>query len=340
MDNIERISKYISKKIAAKEKLPDFFSLVRYIKQNNDVIGIEDETLRFSQIPHLKFTEGEIAGITLLNDKTALVNVYFFGLFGPNSPMPLEFTNFVLRRSLSYYDQCLAKFIDIINNRFIKLYYMSWRISNQAVSEDEVDGNFTLAMKSFSGYMDQVDTQSIALPKRLQLGFVDLFSYNCRNIDGLEQLLCKFFKLPFKISNNITTRHSIPKEFLSRLGQNESHLGKNIQLGSRYLSNTKRILISIGPLDLKQCFRFLPGGIGFLQIIELIKMYVPRPIKHSLCLILNKDSNIKTSLNGKSALGINVWLSSNACFSPELKITINSYNWAKKLHEGSYSVKN
>ena len=64
---------------------------------------------------------------------------YFFGLLGVNGPMPLEFTDYVFQRSHNYYDQTWRRFLDIINHRFLTLFYRAWAENEQAVSFDRAD---------------------------------------------------------------------------------------------------------------------------------------------------------------------------------------------------------
>ena len=148
MDDIRFLVKDIKKRIEKKQSLPDFFTLLRYIESKYPkktklgyALNYEDEIIRFSQVPHLKFAESEIADIDIKDDKV-LLKVYFFGLLGPNSVMPLEFTNFVMNRSFNHQDKGIQSFLDIINHRMISLYYKAKSVNNQTLSFSKEEDNF------------------------------------------------------------------------------------------------------------------------------------------------------------------------------------------------------
>ncbi|WP_281527034.1 hypothetical protein, partial [Campylobacter avium] len=60
----------------------------------------------------------------------------------------------------------------------------------------------------------------------------------------------------------------------------------------------------------------------------LINMYLSKPIEYIIKFRLKKDSDVKSYLDAKSALGVNSWLSSK---NAELDIQINAFNWALKM---------
>ncbi|EES89202.1 type VI secretion system baseplate subunit TssG [Helicobacter canadensis] len=344
MDNIGKLSRNFAKKSANREKVPDFFTIVRYIENNNlskSKVGkapnIQSEIVRFSQLPHLKFPENEIANISVING-VPLVTVYFFGLLGPNAPMPLEFTDFVLKRTLSYYDLSLQRFLDIIHNRMLALYYRAWALSNQAVSEDRENQIYTKIISAFSGNSEFIyKNPKNSIPRDTQMAYVHFLSKRTRGRDGLEKILSNFFHIPFKVIPYVNTRHMIPKEFLYQLGSDKkSILGVNIQIGSHYFSNTKKIILEVGEISLDECKKMLPGSVGFKRLRQLVNLYVNKPLRYGIRFIIKKNSDFRGYLTGKNALGINMWLVSKNCKTPESVIVVNAFNWSKKIHNDSY----
>ena len=123
---------------------PDFFYLVRLIenlKSQNPKIGFakepKDEAVRFGQMPYLNFPATTIHSITEKHDngEDALILVYFLGLLGGNGPMPLSTTEYVYGRAKHHYDNSLRRFLDIINHRYIELFY-------RAFAQNELSVNF------------------------------------------------------------------------------------------------------------------------------------------------------------------------------------------------------
>ncbi|WP_273402693.1 type VI secretion system baseplate subunit TssG [Campylobacter avium] len=336
MDDIRFLVKDIKKRIEKKQSLPDFFTLLRYIESKYPkktklgyALNYEDEIIRFSQVPHLKFAESEIADIDIKDDKV-LLKVYFFGLLGPNSVMPLEFTNFVMNRSLNHQDKGIQSFLDIINHRMLSLYYKAKSVNNQTLSFSKEEDNFYDMISSFCANTQNLhrDKKHI-LPYDTQITYAHFLSKKIRSKDGLEKILSTFFKLPFRILTHINTKSSIPKEFLCVLSNPKSAiLGKNTQIGKHYFSKNKRIILELDQISLKDYKNFIPRSLGFLRLIALINMYLSKPIEYIIKFRLKKDSDVKSYLDAKSALGVNSWLSSK---NAELDIQINAFNWALKM---------
>ena len=254
MDDIRFLVKDIKKRIEKKQSLPDFFTLLRYIESKYPkktklgyALNYEDEIIRFSQVPHLKF----------------------FGLLGPNSVMPLEFTNFVMNRSFNHQDKGIQSFLDIINHRMLSLYYKAKSVNNQTLSFSKEEDNFYDMISSFCANTQNLhrDKKHI-LPYDTQITYAHFLSKKIRSKDGLEKILSTFFKLPFRILTHINTKSSIPKEFLCVLSNPKSAiLGKNTQIGKHYFSKNKRIILELDQISLKDYKNFIPRSLGFLRLI-------------------------------------------------------------------------
>jgi type VI secretion system protein ImpH len=54
------------------------------------------------------------------------IEVRFFGLFGPNGPLPLHLTEYARNRALHNADPTLVRFADIFHHRLLLLFYRAW----------------------------------------------------------------------------------------------------------------------------------------------------------------------------------------------------------------------
>jgi len=135
MDDVKKYIKNLSQQLTTGTTEPDFFELVRRFEQRTPYrmrVGYaqtpEEEILRFGQIPYLKFPENTIHSIEGSSQPgaLALLSVYFFGLCGVNGPLPLEFTSIAFQRACNYYDRSMMRFLDLINHRFLTLFYRAW----------------------------------------------------------------------------------------------------------------------------------------------------------------------------------------------------------------------
>jgi predicted component of type VI protein secretion system len=56
------------------------------------------------------------------------LGVRFFGLTGPQGPMPLHFTEYVRERARNHGDPTLARFLDLFHHRLLSLFYRAWAL--------------------------------------------------------------------------------------------------------------------------------------------------------------------------------------------------------------------
>jgi hypothetical protein len=113
--------------------------------------------------------------------------VHFFGLFGPNGPLPLHLTDYARRRALGQKDPVadvvsqmqgkaakkeqaalpsgrkdttLSAFLDIFHHRLVSLFFRAWACQQQTVDFDRTeDQRFPLYLGSFLGLANEADGQ-------------------------------------------------------------------------------------------------------------------------------------------------------------------------------------
>lgn len=327
-----------------KEEL-DFFELVRRLEQVHSSLprvgfsnNTSQETLRFGQQPYLNFPESTVAEIAESSSgASALIFVYFMGLTGVNGPMPLEFTNYVFQRAHNHYDMTWRRFLDIINHKMISLFYRAWASMEQAVCFDRRDDDsISHILKGICGLSALEKQADDGMPYAgIHYGQYMVVAPKSRN--GIENILNDYFSLPLKIRGNIQEFYDIPHEFRCRLGRQEtSQIGKNAQIGSRFLSRTKKFIIEIGTIDFNNYISLLPGKSGFNHLISLVNMYLDRPLQYDIVFHIEGKSVPRTCLNGTQSLGRSVWLASKRHKFGVEKLRIGASRMVAKEHLESY----
>lgn len=333
MDDVKKLIKKSSKNLKSGNSEPNFFELVRRFENINrgmPRVGKaqlpNNELIRFGQSPYLKFPETSISEIDTfsLNHNIPIIYVYFFGLLGVNGPMPLEFTDYVFQRTHNNYDNSLRRFLDIIHHRMLSLFYRAWTLSEQAVNfdrkEDDLIGSI---ISSLSGNIEDITPKT--LPDYTLQSYGRFFSLNKKTADNLAEILSSFFNLPIKIIERVESSHDIPNKFKCLLGNKEtSIIGKNAQIGSKYYSNTQKFVIEIGPIDIELCRKMLPISDNFQKLINLINMYVDKPLEYDVKFVLKKGSNITCKLDGRYSLGRGMWAASNKYINKDVVVNISA----------------
>ena len=64
---------------------------------------------------------------------------FFFGLFGPNGPLPLHLSEYAKDRERLYHDSTFRAFADIFHHRMMSLFYRAWADAQPTVAMDRPD---------------------------------------------------------------------------------------------------------------------------------------------------------------------------------------------------------
>ena len=337
MEGIKKTARYYQRLQKNGRFEPDFFEFVRRIEQHSDQrnvgksSGFQQEAVRFGQIPYLHFPESSIGSIQ--EKEHLLLLVYFMGLTGVNGPLPLEHTSFIYQRSHNYYDYSVQRFNDIINHRFIGLFYRAWKANEQSVGLDKKDGGLITAMISALGGNPSGNP---ALPEFTAAAWSGLCAPQYRSRDGLQELLRGFFRLPLEIHEKEISVHDIPAEYRARLGKSNTTLGHDIQLGGNFYSCTHKFTISTGVVTYAEGAKFLPGNPGFEQLTGLVRHYLDKVLDYDLCINIKTNSLPAPELNGSLQLGRNIWLKNNSGHSVT-QLKIGASRLAESRHRRSQS---
>lgn len=80
------------------------------------------EKFRLGQTPALTFAPREIASVSWQEGRLH-VSLYSLGLWGPNGPLPLHYTELARNRTESYRDPTLTCFTDLFHHRWLTQFY-------------------------------------------------------------------------------------------------------------------------------------------------------------------------------------------------------------------------
>jgi type VI secretion system protein ImpH len=290
MEDVRNSVKKASQRLKSGTGTPDFWGLVRKLenaKSDGPRLGHGknpgEENVRFGQAPFLNFPATDIAEIVEGGKRAgvdATIIVYFFGLLGVNGPMPLEFTNYVFRRSHNYFDNAWRRFLDILHHRFLSLYYRAYAANQQAMSFDRKDDDpISGIIKGLAGlppgqgFGERQD--------RIALNSAQHFSFLAKNRWGLEDVLRQTFDFKLEVREFIPATYDISPEDYAILGKG-STLGLNLQIGRTRMSVTGKFEIHIGPLSFDEYLQFMTSRSGFTLLTDTVNLYLDRPLDYSV----------------------------------------------------------
>jgi type VI secretion system protein ImpH len=302
----------------------DFFELLRRLERQGRLFGHSgrpaQEPARLDQHVRLGFSPRDVVQFTPEEEnRSARVMVANFGLLGPEGPMPLHVTRWVMDRLSQRWfagqeaketsDTTFLDFVNVLQHRLTALFYRAWADATPAVQIERADGDRLLAMlRSMAG---------IGLPGTRDSRSADLDPVKVHQAaslaiqrDGAERLtqfLAEAFNVPVRLREFVAAWLSVPLPLQTRIGAAHAGLGRGATIGPRGFSRQSRIEIRIGPIDLKTYMSFLPGS-GRLHLFgRAVRDLIGEGLDVDLRVVLSRRE-VPSACIGKSQLGRTAWL--------------------------------
>lgn len=311
----------------------DFFALLRRIEAlHPDAPRIgraprpSQEALRLGQEPELDFAPAALASFGRPSAHAAAprLGVRFFGLLGPQGPMPLHFTEHVRERLRLRNDPTLLRFLDVFHHRLLSLYYRAWAQAQPAVQHDRpADDRFAAWLGSAFGLGGAPPGVVPAAALLFQAG---LLASRSRHPEGLAKLLVQYFGVPARIETHVAQRLDIEPADRSRLGFARSRperaqvppaaLGRSATAGRRLHDRQYRFRVVLGPLALAQYRAFLPDGAAWPPLCEWVRRWAGADLRWDVRLCLAGGEACAAQLKQRPPLGVAAWLGAARAHRP------------------------
>lgn len=265
-----------------------------------------DEPVRLGQDPSLAFAPAAVTSFRPNEDgRPARLTVAFFGLFGPNGPLPLHVTEYARERLRHMGDRTLSAFADIFNHRMLLLFHRAWTQVEPTARQDRPESNrFGVYVGSLVGTGMATLRGRGELPDTAELQYAGWLSNPVRSADGLKAILQDYFEIPVSIDEFLGEWLEVPEESRLQLGgpAEVSALGRTALLGRRAFSAQHRFCVRLGPLTREQFRRFLPGSAGLARLEAWVRRYVGDELAWEVRLRLREDASNQVVLGGGNRL--------------------------------------
>lgn len=279
-----------------------------------------DEPVRLGQDPELSFPPTAIGSFDRgTGDRPARLQVRLFGLFGPNGPLPIHLTEYARDRLRHEGDPTFTRFVDLLQHRFIALFYRAWAQAQPHVNRDRPsDDRFRVYVGALIGTAPGALRGEDSVPALARLYHAGTLGRQVRNADGLAALLGDFFRVPVRIEQFVGHWMALGGRERTYLGQEGAVLGRGAVLGARVWDCQSRFRIHLGPLGLDDYEAFLPAAAGphrrvdegrrLRQLVDWVRFYLCGEFDWDVRLHLRRDEVPPTALGSGARLGWTTWL--------------------------------
>lgn len=272
-----------------------------------------DEPVRLGQDPDLSFAPAPLASFESSPDAAPRLQVRLFGLLGPNGPLPLHITEYARDRLRHAGDPTLSRFLDLLNHRFIALFYRAWAQAQPHVSFDRpADDRFAVYIGSFVGIAPQTLRGRDAVPDLAKMFHAGTLLRQVRNAEGLASIVRQFFRVPARVEEFVAHWLALGAGERTCLGRDGALLGSGAVLGERVRDRQHKFRLHLGPLSRDEYESFLPGTSpgpehALRKLVDWVRLYLCFELEWDVRLCLKKDEVPALRL-GAGRLGWTTWL--------------------------------
>ena len=240
--------------------------------------------------------------------KPGRLDNYFFGLFGPQGPLPAHLTEYARERHRNEKDPTFVSFANMLTHRIFGLLYRAWTAGQPAPSFDRGDdGDIERKIAALSGHLGQELKNRDSMPDLARRHFAGHLAAGPRHPGGLVSILSVFFRAKVSVQEFVGSWLSLDPSDQWQLGS-AAGLGQDTSIGSQVWSRGSKFRIRVGPLPLEDYKRLLPGSRSLARMTSIVREYVGDTLDWDVNLVLRGDEVPAAILGSDVRLGQTSWI--------------------------------
>jgi type VI secretion system protein ImpH len=260
----------------------DYFWTLRLLERTytqqpriGDSAALREEYVSLGQDPYLEFPASNLTAVDKTADGTRLrILVRFLGLMGPQGALPLATTEEAYLWNLMR-DDAFPRFLDLINNRFLQLFYRAWADARPIAQHDRPrEDRFVTYIGATIGLGSSIFQNLDSVPDPAKLAFAGLAGAQARGASRLRSLVSGMFDAEVEIDEFVGSYLQFDPDQRSRIGQKNSGLGSDLMMGASVFSLEDKFRIRISVADMEQYMGFLPTGNRCEPLADLVFFYL------------------------------------------------------------------
>jgi type VI secretion system protein ImpH len=236
------------------------------------------DAVRFHSPAGLVYPPADVLDVRQPGDSPPEVTVGLMGLFGPSGVLPRYYSE-VVTQALRSRSTALRDFLDLLAHRFVAFFArggIKYRPARAAETTVRGQDQLSRVLLALTGYGTPHLTDRLAAGTEPLLHYAGLFALRPRSADRLGALASDWLGMRVEIVEFAGAWLPLPPDQRTRLARNGAwcRLGVDAAAGVRAWDPQARIILRIGPLDLKGFQRLLPDRIALHRLVSLVRAYV------------------------------------------------------------------
>ena len=267
-----------------------------------------EDKVRLGQEAELAFPRTTIRNYTPPGAGPGVLTNRFFGLFGPNGPLPTHLTEYARERAINSRDPTFLAFANMLTHRMMSLLYRAWTSGQPSPSFDRgLGGRFERKVAALAGVDGNAMRARDAMPDAARRHFAAHLSAAPKHADGLVAMLQAFFHAPVSLQQFVGSWLELEPGDRWQLGA-MAGLGRATSIGTRVWSRGAKFRLRIGPLSLDEYTRMLPGSASVTRLTSIVRAHVGDALDWDVNLVLRGDQVPRATLGGDTRLGQTSWI--------------------------------
>ncbi len=286
---------------------------------------LQREFAEFRVLQSMDFPQAACVRLEPLQSKgfaKSLLHVACFGLTGPSGVLPMHYTE-LLKERHRLKDTAFIRLLDGFNARAISFLYRAWRKNRlplgeeqhlqQARSDERGAGHRVLL--GYTGLRNESGGCAISAESEAKaLYFSGFFSKRPRHALGLKRIITNVLGCAVSVQQFHARWFDLDEDQVHITGQCNSTLGRDFVIGSAVYEGGCSIRIRTEPVTLRLFVELQPGKPRFVQLQELVQLYLGRDYYIDLQVVLKGEERPDLIMGGGNSntqafgLGEGLWL--------------------------------
>lgn len=269
-DTMRRLERQFGREIKSDPGRPNDTSGRPALPRIGDAATRRDEYALLGQDPFFAFPASNLSLFSAQSDRRFSIFVKFLGLLGPQGALPLATTEEAWRWSLVQ-DDAFPRFLDILNHRFLQLFYRAWADSRPAAQHDRPDSDrFVAYVGSTIGVGSPIFEKLDLVPDAGKLSFAGLLGSKAKSAARLASAIRGMFGVEAEIEEFVGSWLELSPDDRTLLGGSLCGLGVDTMVGSSCYSVQDKIRVRLFVSDMAEYRRFLPEGQLCEPLVDLL----------------------------------------------------------------------